>query len=75
MRASVSSGTILVGLILCNWCRIKKLFVEIMAKIFPNMMKNKNEWTQATLKTRNMKRTTSSLIITKLFKTSEKENI
>lgn len=73
-RASVSSGTILVGLILCNWCSTEKLFVEIMAKIFPNLMKNINKWIQATLKTRNMNRTTSPVII-KLLKSSEKENI
>lgn len=74
-RASVRSGTILVGLILCNWCSTEKLFVEIMAKIFPNLMKNINKWIQATLKTGNMKRTTSSPIIVILFKTSEKETI
>lgn len=36
----MSSGTTLRGLILCNWGRTGKLFEEIMAQIFPNLISN-----------------------------------
>lgn len=58
-RALVSSGTTLRGLILCNWGRTGKLFEEIMAQIFPNLISIIRQIQEA-LKTRNMKKTTLS---------------
>lgn len=62
-RTPVNPRTTLKA-ILYNYGNTERLFEEIMAKIFPNLVESKNK-SQETLRTRNMKKPIPRYIIIK----------